>query len=194
MLDHLKFIASFLRRPRAVGAVAPSSERLAMEVLRHCDLRRASTVVELGAGTGAITRVILDHVRPGTRVIVVEIDERHADLLANRFPTVSVCRESAANLRSILRRHGCDRADVVVSGLPWASMPVPLRERITSEIIESLAQDGRLCGFGYVHATWHPAVRAFHERLRGNFSQVHVSPVVWGNLPPAFAYNLAGPC
>ena len=194
MRDHLKFIAGFLRRPRAVGAVAPSSERLAREVLRHSNLGGASTVVELGAGTGAITRKILDRVQPGARVIVVELDELHAGLLRERFPRVRVCHDSAEHLRAILRRHGCRRADVIVSGLPWASMPRPLRERIKSEVIASLEPDGRLCGFGYVHAAWHPKIRAFHEGLRSNFSRVRVSPVVWGNLPPAFAYDLAGPC
>jgi phospholipid N-methyltransferase len=194
MRDHLKFIAGFLRRPSAVGAVAPSSERLAREVLRYSELRHASTVVELGAGTGAITREILDHVNPRARVIVVELDEKHAELLTERFPGAIVCHDSAENLRAILRRNGCHRADVVVSGLPWASMPVPVRERIKAEIIASLQPEGRLCGFGYVHATWHPKIRAFHEGLRSNFSRVRVSPVVWGNLPPAFAYDLAGPC
>jgi len=194
MRDHLKFIASFLRRPRMVGAVAPSSERLAHEVLRHADLENAATVVELGAGTGAITREILAQVKPGTRVIVVELDEKHSELLTHRFPGAIVCCDSAENLQAILRRHGCRRADVVVSSLPWASLPVPVRERITTAILGSLEDDGRLCGFGYVHAAWHPAVRAFHERLRSNFASVYISPVVWANLPPAFVYNLAGPC
>lgn len=194
MREHLQFIAGFLRRPRAVGAVAPSSERLATEVLRYSELKRAKTVVELGAGTGAITRVLLENVRPGTRVIVVELDAQHSERLAGQFPGACVCHDSAENLRAILQRNGCDRADVVVSGLPWASMPVPVRERIKAEILASLESDGRLCGFGYVHATWHPRIRAFHEGLRASFSQVRVSPVVWGNLPPAFAYNLAGPC
>ncbi|MFT3828841.1 MAG: rRNA adenine N-6-methyltransferase family protein [Opitutaceae bacterium] len=194
MREHLQFIAGFLRRPRAVGAVAPSSERLALEVLRHSDLARAKTVVELGAGTGAITRVLLENVSPGTRVIVVELDERHAARLAEEFPGALVCHDSAGHLRAILQRHGCARADVVVSGLPWASLPMLTRERIRAEILASLEPDGRLCGFGYVHATWHPRVRAFHERLRASFARVHISPVVWGNLPPAFAYSLAGPC
>ncbi len=194
MRDHLQFLAGFLRKPRTVGAVAPSSGRLAREVLRYSDLWHADTVVELGAGTGAITREILDYVNPRARVIVVELDERHAELLTRRFPEVTVCHDSAENLRRILRRCGCRRADVVVSGLPWASLPPPVCERITAEILASLKPDGRLCGFGYVHAVWHPAVRAFHERLRGNFAQVRISPVVWGNLPPAFAYSLAGPC
>jgi len=192
MRDYLRFIASFLRRPRTVGAVAPSSERLAHEVLRHADLASATTVVELGAGTGAITRSILEQVRPGTRVIVVEVDEKHAELLSGRFPEATVCHDSAENLRAILRRNGCRKADVVVSSLPWASLPVPVRERIRKEILQTLGEEGRLCGFGYVHATWHPAVRAFHERLRSSFANVYISPVVWGNLPPAFAYSMAG--
>lgn len=193
MRDHLRFIASFLRRPRTVGAVAPSSERLAHEVLRHAELGSADTVIELGAGTGAITRSILEQVKPGAKVIVVELDAKHAELLTGRFPEATVCHDSAENLRAILRRNGCRKADVIVSSLPWASLPVLVRERIRREILETLADDGRLCGFGYVHATWHPAVRAFHERLRNSFASVYISPVVWGNLPPAFAYSMTGP-
>ena len=194
MSDYLQFLAGFLRKPWAVGAVAPSSERLALEVVRHCRLREAVTVVELGAGTGAITRVILDHVRPGTKVILVELDAIHAARLKQRFPQATVCHDSAENLRDILRRQGCHGADVVVSGLPWASIGESRRDWIMTEILASLTPTGRLCGFGYVHATWHPAIRAFHHKLRSSFAMVRISPVVWGNLPPAFAYTLAGPC
>ena len=68
--DHWQFFAGFLRRPWTVGAVAPSSHRLARAIVRRLPLRRAETVVELGAGTGAITRRILAQVGPRTAASV----------------------------------------------------------------------------------------------------------------------------
>ncbi len=189
MREHLRFLASFLRRPLTVGAVAPSSARLARTVIGQCNLRDAGVVVELGAGTGAITEQILAHIGPRTRFVAFELDAGHAARLARRFPRVTVCNESAENLQAVLARLGCDGADCVVSGLPWGSMGRSLQERIMAQVLAALKPSGHFCGFGYVHAKWYSSTQAFHRRLRESFADVRISPVVWRNVPPAFAFS-----
>jgi len=189
--EHWQFFAGFLRRPWTVGALAPSSGCLARLVLRRCPLRHAQTVVELGAGTGAITRLIRDRIGPDTKFLALELDATHVERLRERFPDVSVCRESAEHLASLLARHGCRSADCIISGLPWGNMSQRMQERILRQVLTCLRPGGRFCGFGYVHAKWYPSSRAFRENLATHFSRVHISRVVWRNLPPAFAYSCA---
>jgi len=189
--DWWHFFNRFARRPWTIGAIAPSSARLARTVLNQCNFNSARTVVELGAGSGAITGLILRRLRPGTTFIALEIDPLQAEYLRKRFPGLVVCCESAENLGACLARHQCGAADCIVSGLPWGNMSQRVQDRIMREVIASLRPGGRFCGFGYLHAGWFPSSRAFRQRLLNQFSRVRVSPVIWGNLPPAFAYSCA---
>ncbi len=187
--DHWRFFTSFVRRPGRVGAIAPSSAGLARAILRRCPLKTAGVVVELGAGTGAITRPILDRIGPDTTFLALELDARHVELLRRRHPRATVCRESAEHLGALLSAHGQTAADCIVSGLPWGNMGRAMQDRIMGEIRANLRPGGRFCGFGYVHAGWYPSTRAFHRDLRAHFQQVRIGPVVWWNLPPAFAFR-----
>jgi phospholipid N-methyltransferase len=181
----------FAHRPWTIGAIAPSSTRLARTVLDHCDLDSARTVVELGAGSGAITDLILQRLKPGTVFIALEIDPLQAEFLRKRFPGLVVCCESAENLGACLARHGRSAADCIISGLPWGNMSHGMQDRIMGEVLASLEPDGRFCGFAYLHASWFPSSRAFRQQLADQFSRVRMSPVIWRNLPPAFAYSCA---
>jgi phosphatidylethanolamine/phosphatidyl-N-methylethanolamine N-methyltransferase len=189
--DYWHFLARFVRRPWTIGAIAPSSARLARTVLAHCLFDRARVVVELGAGSGAITGLIRRRLRPGTSFIALEIDPRQAEHLRRRFPDLIVCCESAENLVACLARHGCGSVDCIVSGLPWGNMNSAVQDRIMGQVVAALGPGGRFCGFGYLHASWFPSSRKFRRRLGDQFSRVRVSPVVWRNLPPAFVYSCA---
>jgi phosphatidylethanolamine/phosphatidyl-N-methylethanolamine N-methyltransferase len=189
LADYWHFFASFLRKPWTVGAVAPSSTHLSRAVLRDCALKNANTVVELGAGTGAITRHIVESIGPRTLFITLELDARHVARLRERHRGVKVYRASAENLRALLARHGRKTADCIISGLPWGNMNRRTQHRILREILAVLKPGGRFCGFGYVHASWYPSSRAFRQMLEQHFQRVGISRVIWRNLPPAFVYS-----
>ena len=189
--DYWHFLTRFAHRPWIIGAIAPSSIRLARVVLNHCDFSNARTVVELGAGSGAITGLILRRLKPGTVFIALEIDPLQAAFLRKRFPGLVVCCESAEHLGECLARHGRTAADCIVSGLPWGNMSRTVQDRIMGEVLASLEPGGKFCGFAYLHASWFPSSRAFRQRLVDQFSRVRISPVIWRNLPPAFAYSCA---
>jgi len=191
LADYWHFLGRFARRPLTIGAIAPSSTRLARTVLKHCDFSSARTIVELGAGDGAITRLILRRLQPGTTFIALEVDPVQASHLQRRFPDLDVCCESAAHLGECLARRERRGADCIVCGLPWGNMSQPVQDRIMREVTAALLPGGSFCGFGYLHASWFPSSRAFRQRLAGQFAGVRISPIVWRNLPPAFAYSCA---
>jgi phosphatidylethanolamine/phosphatidyl-N-methylethanolamine N-methyltransferase len=193
MADGLKFLGSFLKRPRRIGSLVPSSRALASAMLEGCPLCDAQAVVELGPGTGAITGPILERVGPETTVLAVELEERHVRLIAERFPRVHVCRDSAENLAVHLEAHRLWQVDCIVSGLPWANMSSALQARILEPVARCLKDDGVFVTFSYAMARWTPTARHFRELLGRVFGEVLRSRVVWNNFPPASVYRCRRP-
>ena len=131
-----RFLGTLVREPLSVGAVAPSSRRLANHMV--ADIRPGSRVIELGAGTGALTRAILDSGVAPADFLVIEQNEAFSEMLRERFPQVAVTTGSALNLD----RHAAvlpGPPDFVVSGLPLllfsAGRKLRLLSRVFSEII-----------------------------------------------------------
>jgi phosphatidylethanolamine/phosphatidyl-N-methylethanolamine N-methyltransferase len=189
MSEHLRFLATFIKHPFSVGAVAPSSRWLASRMLEDMELDRPQTVVELGPGTGAFTRVILDHMHPESVYLAMELNGKFAADLARKFPQINVVNDSAESLVSHLAKLGKRHADRIFCGLPWASFPPGLQRRIMTAVVSALRPGGRFATFAYVHAAWFPTARKFHHFLKSHFLQVSTTRVVWRNLPPAFIYR-----
>ncbi len=187
--EHWRFFAAFLRRPATVGSLVPSSVHLAQAVLERCNLKSAKTVVELGSGTGAITRFILERLGRHTTFLALELDPVATRELRQRFPELVVYSDSAEHLQKYLARHGRKKVDCVISGLPWANMTAETQERILAAVFRVLKPGGMFTTFAYLHASWLPTARRFRERLARHFGTVKVSPTVWRNFPPAYVYR-----
>src|SRR3954453_9223742 len=130
MTDFALFFGKFLRHGTAIASLAPSSRWLSQTTVRHVDWARARVLVELGAGTGPITRVLAEKARPECRVVVLERDPDFARLLHQRFdhlPNFEVVEGDVRDLTAILRERGIAQADYVISGLPVPSFPRDLQ-------------------------------------------------------------------
>ena len=184
-----RFLSAFLREPLTVGAFWPSSRALADLVVDGCDLRHRQTIVELGPGTGAFTELLLDRISSRSRFLAIELNEPNARELKRRFPQLEVHHESAARLRTCLSSSHNARADCIVSGLAWGNMLPATQDPIMDAILTSLEPGGLFTTFAYVHATWFPTSLRFRRWLFRNFQRIETTPIVWGNLPPAFVYR-----
>lgn len=181
--------ARFLRHPGQVGALCPSSRSLAVEMTRDVGMETARTVVELGPGTGAITREIIPRLPDRAGFLTVELDPGMADCLRSRFPRARVVCGSASDLPDILKTAGVPRADVILSGLPWAVFPTRLQDEILDGVLTGLASGGFFATFAYIQGVVLPGGIRFRRKLESLFSEVTCSPIVWRNLPPAFVYR-----
>ena len=138
------FFKSFLEKPKEVGSVIPSSRFLERRVARAARLDTAKIVVELGPGTGGTTRALLRHLAPDAHLVAIEINPRLAEQVRTRIPDprLSVYTGSAADIDVALRAHGLGAPDVVVSGIPFSTMPKTLALDILRSVREALAPGG----------------------------------------------------
>lgn len=181
--------AKFLSNPGKVGAFCASSRTLAVEMTRHIGMEHAETVVELGPGTGAITREIVPCLADNSKFIAVELDREMAENIRQLFPRASVSCGCASNLSEILCENGCPHADIIFSGLPWAIFPEKLQDEILDAVFDALPPGGRFVTFTYIQSVMLPAGIRFRRRLESLFSKVESSRIIWCNLPPAFVYR-----
>ncbi|GAA3455744.1 class I SAM-dependent methyltransferase [Dactylosporangium matsuzakiense] len=189
----LTFLQEFVRSPLTVGAVAPSGPRLARVVTAPVPRYGDPVVVELGPGTGAFTAAIAERLGGRGRHIAVEVNERFAGGLAARHPGVEVVRDDAGRLGAVLAGRGLDRADVVVSGLPWAAFPESRQRAVLTAVAAVLPDDGAFTTFAYVHARFARPARRMRGLLESRFEEVVVGRTVWANLPPALVYHCRRP-
>ncbi|MEV7010900.1 SAM-dependent methyltransferase [Streptosporangium sp. NPDC051022] len=191
--DTTLFLGQWLRSPGTVGAVAPSSQRLAETVATPVPHRGDPVVVELGPGTGAFTAEIQRRLGGRGYHLAVEINPALASFLSARHPKVDVVVDDAARLPELLRERGLDRADAIVSGLPWAAFSEETQTRLMDAVVAIMGQHTAFTTFAYSFAKVMRPAQRFRRRLHDTFEEVVIGKTVWGNLPPAFVYHSRRP-
>lgn len=143
------FLQDFLRRPRQVGSLVPSSRFLERRIVRAARLAEARTVVELGPGTGGTSRALLAGMRADARLLVIEINPRFAELIRRsvRDRRLVVHQGDASDLAAILRQHALPPPEAVVSGIPFSTMPRALGQRVLRAVREAMAPGGRFVAY-----------------------------------------------
>jgi phosphatidylethanolamine/phosphatidyl-N-methylethanolamine N-methyltransferase len=139
----------WLKNPLKIGAVAASSPELAAAMARHIPRGTDGYVVELGGGTGPVTRAILDTGVPAERLIVVERDPDLHRHLSKRYPNVRVLKGDAMHLQQLLRREGIHPVKAIVSSLPLLSMKKAIQHRIGAQAFSVLEPGAPLIQFTY---------------------------------------------
>jgi len=179
MHDSLTFVMQSLLRFRQMGAIVPSSPRLARAMVREIPpLHADEVVVELGPGTGVFTRELLARF-PRNRVVAVEFNSELADRLQRQMPQVSVVTGCASRIGQHLDGLGLPRYRVgaVVSGLPLLSLPRELGDSIFSSLAEVLEPGRRYIQFTYSKRAW--------RRHHPPGFRLEATRRVWFNVPPA---------
>ena len=120
------FARAWASHPLRVGAIAPSSRRLARLITSEIS-PQCAPVLELGPGTGVFTQALLGLGLRQDELILVECDPFFARLLKHDYPKTRIFETGAERLRHI-NLLGGEQAGAVVSGLPLLSMS--MRQRI----------------------------------------------------------------
>lgn len=166
--------------PGSTGAACPSSPFLANKMASYIPSTEKGWIIEVGAGTGAVTQALINHGVAPQRLISIEMSPTLSRHLAERFPEAHVKQGDAADLASIITQvTGQSRPPIryIVSSLPFRSLPDKVSEKIIAQIESVLEDDGKLIQFTYDLRN-----NDFHHFA--NFER-EASSIVLLNFPPA---------
>jgi phosphatidylethanolamine/phosphatidyl-N-methylethanolamine N-methyltransferase len=139
--DYAIFFALWLQRPLHIAAASPSGSRLANTIARFVDLARPGPVLELGAGTGSITRGLIRAGCPPERIIALERETRLATVLRREFPAMTVIEADATRIGEHLPAQA-ERLCAAVSSLPIKWFSPEQQAAVVEPCIERLGPDG----------------------------------------------------
>jgi phospholipid N-methyltransferase len=210
MKRRLANYSTFFRESRqtfhTTGAVAPSGQRLAKAIIKPIlGHDRPVRILEVGAGTGAVTQELVRHVAPDDRLHLVEINDRFVQVLQRRFQTEprfqAVADRTEIFHAAIQDLSAEDPYDYIICGVPFNNFSSDLVESIFGRMMELLAPKGTLTFFEYL---WirrlKMLVASSTERQRvsqvGSVLKTYIdryehgrNNVLW-NVPPAVAHHL----
>lgn len=179
------FFASYLRHPRAVSSVIPTSRTSARAIAALLAARAGSVVVEYGPGTGPVSAAVLERLGPDGRLILIEMTPELAAGLRARFAhdaRVEVVEGSAADVESILAARGLTRADYVLCSIPLSLMETAMRESILAATARLLGPGGRFIVF-----LFRPKATASY--LAPHFPRTAPSRLLPWNIPPLWLFD-----
>lgn len=183
--DTLTFLREFLRHPFQTGALMPSSASLADAMVHAARVSSASSIVELGSGTGVCTERIQHAKKPHASFLVLEINDYFVHRTRERCPDVTIHHDSAAHLADYLSSTG-EKFDAIICGVPWTAFPSDMQKELLTVIHTCLADGGRFVTFLYLQSLLFPSSRRFLHELQERFSHVQTTPILWNNMPPAY--------
>jgi phosphatidylethanolamine/phosphatidyl-N-methylethanolamine N-methyltransferase len=181
----LAWTKQILTHPRQMGAVVPSSKQLAEAMVRAAKLNHLSRVIELGPGTGVITRALLQFGLDPSRIHALERDVGMADQLRKNHPGLDVRSVSLTDPEAVTLLN-LSPAPVIVSSLPWRAFTLVEATAIAKSISQLSERNGILVQYTYGSAP--PIPESIVDKLGWRGCAVER---VWRNLPPAMVWSYA---
>jgi phosphatidylethanolamine/phosphatidyl-N-methylethanolamine N-methyltransferase len=187
-INPLRFLRQLVRAPGEVGAVAASGSKLCstMAALAAASMTKSpfakdAYLVELGAGTGVVTKSLIYAGINPDHLISIEKNIPFVKILRQRIPNIKVIAGSAENLQQHLKNQNAGQVATIVSSLPLLSLPSAVRSQIIEQMIETLPVGGDIIQFTYgLKAPYHD----YSSKL-----QVVSKKFIAFNLPPAFVWH-----
>ena len=186
MNERLQFFQEFLKNPLNVGAISPSSPVLAEKMLEGVQADSNHIIVEIGVGTGAITRILQTKIPNADCYLGIEINESFVECLHKEFPNLKIVCGDASEGEKLHAETGLGEVKYIISGLPFAALPSEISERILSEVDKFMAKGCLFRTFQYVHGYYFPPALKFRQRMEEKYGKVERSKVVLKNVPPAY--------
>jgi phospholipid N-methyltransferase len=186
--DRLLFARNFLRHPLMLGSIIPSSRFLIRQLLDPIDWTRAHVIVEYGPGVGGITAEVLRRMPADGLLIAIEKNPDFVGHLRSTFSDrrLKLVEGSAEEVDEILRRCGRSQADYIISGIPFSTIPAPLRERILRTTREVLAPGGAFLVYQFTTRVL-PDLRRIFGYVGRRFELLNVLPAHLFICQPAAA-------
>lgn len=175
--DEIRFIRGMMAQPKTVGAIMPTSARMAAKMASIIDTGSGLPVLELGPGTGVITKAILAMGIKPENLVSIEYSTQFYQHLQDKYPGVNFINGDAFNIEQTLEAYRGQKFDCVISGIPLLNFPMHSRVKLIESLLDLLPPGRPVVQFSYgpkSPVAKHPAV----------YKTEHFDFIV-RNIPPA---------
>ncbi|MCQ2969325.1 MAG: methyltransferase domain-containing protein [Clostridium sp.] len=178
-----KFFVQYITHPRTVGAILPSSKRLASKMIGNINFEDCNCIFEFGPGTGIFTKEILKRRNENTKIFLIEYNKEFYNILVSKYgkmKNVHIINDSAENINYYINKYNINSVDYIVSGLPFASLPKDMSEKILEESKKVLGNNGEFITFQYTQLKV--------SLINNYFKNLHSKKEIL-NIPPAYVFR-----
>jgi len=186
MNENIQFLQAFLKNPGTVGSITPSSPELARRMVAGLRPGADDVVLELGVGTGAITKFLQEIVSDEKSYLGIELDPDLVRSLKRNYPGLKIVRGNALNASEIHRKSGLGKVGTIICCLPFVSIPNEVGEKILLEIDKFMQLGCTFRTFQYAHGYYFPSAIKLREYMRDRYGKSKRSPLIVKNVPPAY--------
>jgi|SRR3989338_455625 len=181
MESKMLFFSTFVKHPKQIGSVTPSSRFLTREILKNIDFENAKYIAEYGPGTGCMTTEILKRARKDAKVLCFETNKKFCSYLKENIKDerLIIINDSAENIKKYLEKFNISKIDYIVSGLPFSTLSKNKKNIIIKETKSTLKYEGKFVVYQYLNN--------FKKYLYKYFSNISTTFVLV-NVPCAFVY------
>lgn len=176
--EDLRFFKTWMDSPKAIGNILPTGQQVARRMASVIDIDSGLPVLELGPGTGPITRAILKRGVKPQALYSVEYTASLIPPLKAAHPEVNFIQGDAFDLETTLGEHRDLVFDCVVSSLPLLNFPKSARQRLILDLLERIPAGRPVVQFSYGAVSPVPVDRKARFRIESLDWVVR-------NLPPA---------
>lgn len=177
------FFNGFLKHPVMVGSIIPSSRWTVQKMLAPVDWNACTLFVEYGPGIGTFCQPVLNHLRKDATLLVIDTNPDFIDFLRkhycdSRFIAVN---GSAADVNEIIRAFGFEKADYILSGLPFSTLPAELGPKIAEETAKAIRPGGAFLVYQF-RARARDLIAPYFDRIDSGFEYWNILPcyLFWG--------------
>lgn len=160
-----------------LASLIPSSRYVVRRLLERIDWTKARVIVEYGPGIGNVTREMLRRLRPDGVLIALELNPEFVQYMKGEYhdPRLHIVHASAAEVGTVLASLGLERADYIVSGIPFTTIPDAVRRQIMTESLRVLGSDGQMIVYQFLR-TVRPYLRRMFGRVEEEYELLNILP------------------
>lgn len=186
MNENIQFLHAFLKNPLKVGSIAPSSPELASRMIEGIKPNENNIVLELGVGTGAITKYLQNVLPDNKSYLGVELDKELVSSLKRKYYDLNIVCGNAADTYDIHQTSELGKVGSIICCLPFVSLPNEVGEKILTEVDRFMQEGCTFRTFQYAHGFYMPSALKLREFMRNRYGKSKKSPLIVKNVPPAY--------
>lgn len=175
--EEIRFFKSWIDQPKTIGAILPTSRTTARRMASLIKKGSESPVLELGPGTGVITKAILERGIKPENLFSVEYNEEFISDLQSDFPNINILHGDAFELDRLLEKHNFGKFGCVISAIPMLNFPTKQRILLLNKLFDMLEPNAPVVQISYGPLS----------PITPDWETFTVEPLEWvmKNIPPA---------